>query len=76
MNAAETAQREADAIRPVDYEAIARFLFDVIDEIDTVDDWAKGNDVAYRRNVKIIQQRRFEVVAVCDGYNAVEFKNR
>ena len=29
-----------------DYEKAARFLFDILDNIDTVDDWAKGNDAA------------------------------
>jgi len=47
---------------------VAKFLFDVLDDIDTVSDWAKGNNVAYRRNVERLHKRRFEV-ATTDGWN-------
>ena len=45
----------------------AKFLFQLLDDIDTVDDQAKGNYIAYRRMVKAIHPRRFEV-ATTDGY--------
>lgn len=52
---------------PVDYEAAARFLFDLLDDIDTLDDMAKADDAAYRAAVQKVQRRRFEV-ATTDGY--------
>lgn len=54
-----------------DYEKAARFLFDLLDDIDTVSDMAKDNDAGYREAVERIQRRRFEV-AKTDGYT-VEF---
>jgi hypothetical protein len=54
------------------YEQIARFLFGLLDDIDTVSDMAKDDDGAYRRAVTEIQQRRFEV-ADTDG-QTVTFK--
>lgn len=50
-----------------DYEKAARFLFDLLDDIDTTSDMAKSNDVAYRAQVERIQRRRFEA-AMTDGY--------
>ena len=55
-----------------DYEKAARVLFDVLDSIDTVDDWAKGNDAAYRKAVQRLQAGRFQV-ATTDGMD-VTFK--
>ena len=43
---------------------VALFLFDRLDDIDTMDDAAKGNDAAYRVQVRRIQRRRFEVGSV------------
>lgn len=54
-----------------DYEKAARFLFDLLDDIDTVSDMAKDNDAGYREAVERIQRRRFDV-AKTDGYT-VEF---
>lgn len=56
------------------YESTAQFLFQLLDDIDTVSDMAKGDDAAYRRLVTEIQHRRFEV-AETDGYT-VTFKAR
>lgn len=74
---ADTLDEACDAIRalpvepvaadPVGYEAAARFLFDLLDDIDTFDDMAKGNDAAYRAAVQKVHRRRFEV-ATTDGY--------
>ncbi len=47
----------------------AEFLFQLLDDIDTVDDAAKRNDGAYRQQVRRMQKRRFEV-ADSDGYTA------
>lgn len=57
-----------------DWEDIARFLFDLLDDIDTASDIAKEDDESYRSMVEKIQRRRFEV-ADTDGYE-VSFKNR
>lgn len=40
---------------------IALFLWDLLDDIDTVSDMAKSNDKAYREAVERIQRRRFHV---------------
>jgi hypothetical protein len=52
------------------YEAAARFLFDLLDDIDTASDRAKGDDNAYRAIVERLHRRRFEV-ATTDGYTVV-----
>jgi hypothetical protein len=54
----------------VDYEAAARFLFGLLDDIDTASNLAKIDDAAYRRIVERLHRRRFEV-ADTDGYNLV-----
>ena len=46
---------------------IAEFLWDLLDDIDTADDLAKGNDALYRNLVRKAHQRRFEV-GTTDGY--------
>lgn len=50
------------------YKDIAHFLFQLLDDIDKIDDIAKGNDDQYRRLIRRINRRRFEVGAT-DGYN-------
>lgn len=55
-----------------DYAAHALFLFDRLDDIDTLDDACKGDDALFRAEVRKVQRRRFEV-ADTDGYN-VSFK--
>lgn len=49
---------------PIDrpnYRAIAVFLWDMLDDIDTAGDVAKGNHALYRRLVAGYHKRRFEV---------------
>lgn len=48
-------------------EEIAQFLFQLLDDIDTADDMAKADNAGYRKLVRKIQRRRFEV-AETDGY--------
>lgn len=43
-----------------DWEKMAKDLWQLLDDIDTVDDWARSNDVAYRRNARKIAAKRFE----------------
>ena len=50
-----------------DYEAAARFLFALLDDIDTIDDMVRANDAAYRDAVRKVQKRRYEVAST-DGY--------
>lgn len=52
--------------------AAADFLFQLLDDIDTLGDIAKNNFEGYRWAVERVQRRRFEV-ADTDGY-AVTFK--
>lgn len=44
-----------------DYEKVARFLWDLLDDIDTAGDIAKADDKTYRDMVERLQRRRFEV---------------
>lgn len=43
------------------------FLFQLLDDIDTMDDAAKGDDGAFRAQVRRIHKKRFER-ATTDGY--------
>lgn len=43
-------------------------LWKLLDDIDTVGDWAKDNDVAFRKNVEKIQVKRWETGVVIDGH--------
>ena len=52
----------------IDYEKAARFLFDRLDDIDTLDDACKGDDHAFREQVRRVQRRRFEVAST-DGFS-------
>lgn len=45
-----------------------RFLFGLLDDIDTVSDMVKGNDAVYRKRVEAIQKRRWETGITSDGY--------
>jgi hypothetical protein len=58
----------------VNFEAVARWLYDVLDDIDTASDHAKGDDVKYRKTVERLQQLRHEVGRSLDGYT-VTFRN-
>lgn len=44
------------------------FLWKLLDDIDTVGDMVKSNDVAYRKMVEKLQCKRLEVVT-SDGYD-------
>lgn len=50
------------------------FLWDLLDDIDTVSDAAKSDDVGYRRAVTRIQARRHEVGESHDG-QTITWKN-
>lgn len=43
-------------------------LWDLLDNIDTTSDIAKGNEIIYRQQVERIQRRRFDLVT-SDGYD-------
>lgn len=43
------------------------FLWQLLDDIDTIDDAAKDNDKRFRDMVRAVQQRRFEI-SRSDGY--------
>ncbi len=48
-------------------EEQAKFLFGLLDDIDSATDQARSNDKVYRRWVEEITKKRFEV-ATTDGY--------
>jgi hypothetical protein len=49
-------------------EDIAQFLFALLDDIDTAEDIAKGDDDFFRRLARNAALKRFKV-AMTDGYN-------
>jgi hypothetical protein len=51
-------------LSPEQWQGVAEFLFDRLDDIDTADDAAKDNDASYRMMVRGIQRRRHEVADV------------
>lgn len=77
MSVEETQKRYADDITLQEFvrlrveneklHQISTFLFGLLDDIDTMDDIVKGDDVRYRDNVRNIHKRRFEI-AETDGY--------
>ena len=52
------------------------FLWKLLDDIDTAADMAKSDDIAYRRLVDKIQQRRHEVGHSPDGHKLVWERKR
>lgn len=48
----------------------AEFLFNLLDDIDTVSDMAKSDDAAYRDEVERIQRKRYQA-ADTDGYGSI-----
>lgn len=49
------------------YEGIAQALWAILDDIDTADDIAKSDDVAYRRMVRNLHRKRW-AYGNSDGY--------
>jgi len=47
---------------------IIEYLWQIIDNIDTVSDMAKSNDVAYRNMVEKLQKKRWNTGITTDGY--------
>ena len=47
---------------------IIEYLWQIIDDIDTVSDIAKGNDIAYRGMVEELQKKRWNTGITTDGY--------
>lgn len=52
---------------PMTWEGIARSLFTILDDIDTADDLAKGDETLYRNLVRRHHRDRFRF-ATTDGY--------
>ena len=53
---------------PPDHRGRAAFLFQLLDDIDTLGDIAKSDDAGYRAAVERIQKRRWESGIRTDGY--------
>lgn len=47
---------------------IIEYLWQIIDDIDTASDLAKGNDVAYRKMVDKLQKKRWKTGITTNGY--------
>lgn len=56
------------ADQTVDYKQMAEALWQLLDDIDTIDDIAKTNDHAYREAARRTQQKRFQYMTSPDGY--------
>jgi hypothetical protein len=54
----------------INWEEKARFLWDLLDNIDTLDDACKDNNEGFRKLVYIQQRRRYEI-STCDGYTVL-----
>lgn len=48
--------------------AVAQYLYQLLDDIDTAGDIAKADDVFYRKIVERTQTKKGAVVAECNGY--------
>ena len=57
-----------DVVSESSKDETIEFLWQLLDDIDTVSDWAKSNDKAYRKAVEKIQKRRWETGITTDGY--------
>jgi basic membrane lipoprotein Med (substrate-binding protein (PBP1-ABC) superfamily) len=47
---------------------IIEYLWQIIDDIDTLSDIAKENDVVYRNMVEKLQKKRWNTGITTDGY--------
>jgi hypothetical protein len=54
-------------IKVVDYKAVAEFLYDILDDIDSASDLAKGNSVIYENTVERLHKYKNEVGHSPDG---------
>jgi len=52
----------------MDYKQAAIDLWQLLDNIDTADDWAKSNGTAYRAAVRKYAHKRFKIFT-SDGYS-------
>jgi hypothetical protein len=48
--------------------AVAQYLYQLLDDIDTANDMARADDNLYRLIVERTQAKKSAVVAECDGY--------
>lgn len=65
-----------DEARQRDQERFAvrsdrEYLWQLLDDISSMDDLCKGNDAAYRKNVRRIAEKRHNVAFSEDGYTLV-----
>lgn len=72
--AREQVNRSPTTENSIDWEAHARFLWDLLDNIDSLDDMAKDEDAVFRHQARIQQRRRFEI-SDSDGHT-VTFRGR
>jgi hypothetical protein len=57
----------ATATTAGEWEAVARYLWALLDNIDTLDDACRGDDLAFRNHTRREQKRRWEISS-SDGY--------
>ena len=58
----------------IDYKTVASWLYYILDDIDSVGDFAKGDDKVYRETVERLHRLKSEVGCSPDGY-ILEFRN-
>lgn len=75
FNAGNAEQPIPDEAPNLDYRKIALFLYRLLDDIDTLDDSCRGNDVLFRDAARKRQQRRHEISA-CDGYSVAFLRDQ
>jgi hypothetical protein len=66
-NADEEASYGVAGMGPGEWEKIARFLWGLLDNIDTLDDACKGNDGAFRKQARAQQKKRW-LISDSDGH--------
>ena len=54
-----------------DWKSIAEWLYDILDDIDSVDDMAKDNNGLYRKTVGGLQRLKAEVGNSYDGQTVI-----
>ncbi len=52
----------------VEWRSLVEKLWNLLDDIDTLDDAARDNDVWYRKQAYIIQKKRWETGITTNGY--------
>ena len=66
--AVEEIAKSEEPTKAIQYQIGIEYLWQIIDDIDTVSDIAKENDVVYRNMVEKLQKKRWNTGITTDGY--------